>query len=176
VAEEIAARYFPQRLATIDVADFPEANVVQKNISLVLRACFFGFLMAAFITQTSLLYVGTALFILPAFINLLSHKFPNVPKLYQILPGGLPGLTFGLVAATAAGAFVAKQMPNISDAGSLTFVGATGASAMISIIGMFGREPVEGDVRWYLRPKNVWIYRIGGIVVFALTLRATGIF
>jgi hypothetical protein len=175
VSEEVTARYFPGRLASNDVFEFPPVSPVQKNISLTLRAIFFGFVMAAFVGNGVLLYVGTALFIIPAFVGMLSHRFPNVPKLYQVLPGGLPGLAFGLAIATTAGALFAKHAPISGDTGALTFVGATAASALFAIVGMFGREPVEGDVRWYLRPQNKWIYRVGGLLVFIVTLRVTGI-
>jgi hypothetical protein len=174
VAEEVVARYFPGRLSVLDVHNLPPARPLQVNISLTLRALFFGFLMDAFFGHGILLFIGTALFILPAFLGPLSDRLPNLPKLYQILPTGLPALAFGMFFAATMGALFASHMPSSMNTGALTFVGATGASALIGFLGLFGREPAEGDVYWYMRPQNKWIYRIGGVAIFLVTLRVTG--
>ena len=50
---------------------------------------------------------------------------------------------------------------------------------IVGVMQMFGREPREGDVRWYLRPSMVTVYRVGGVVVLVITsvlaLRTIGI-
>jgi uncharacterized membrane protein (Fun14 family) len=175
IAEELVARYFPGRLHSVDVANLPSASRMQVNISLTLRALFFGFLMDAFFGHSFLLLIGIVFFILPAYLEPLSEKLPNVPKLHHMLPSGLPGLTFGMFFAATMGALFARHMPTSMNHGAVTFVGATGASAFVGFLGMLGREPVEGDVYWYMRPQNKWIYRIGGFFIFFVTLRVAGI-
>jgi hypothetical protein len=87
----------------------------------------------------------------------------------------LPGLTVGMFVAGTAGQMFASHLAGVAESGPLTFVGATATSALIAFVGLFGRHPAEGDVRWYLRPQNQWIYRIGGVFVFAATLHITGL-
>jgi hypothetical protein len=175
VAEEVTARYFPARLRAINVIDASPAGTLQVNISLALRALFFAFLMGAIFPHSLLLYVGTILFILPAFLDPLAEKLPNLPKLHHMLPRGLPGLAIGMLFAQTVGSVVAAHFAHSSDVGAFKFVGATAASACIALLGMLGRKPVEGDVYWYMRPQNKWIYRIGGVGVFVFTLYSTGI-
>jgi hypothetical protein len=175
VAEEVTARYFPARLNRVNVTDIPPTSALQVNISLTLRALFFGFLMGAIFPHSLLLYVGTFFFVLPAFLDPLAEKLPNVPKLHHMLPRGLPGLALGMLFAQTVGGVVASHFSHSPGSGPLKFVGATAASALLAFLGMFGREPVEGDVYWYMRPQNKWIYRIGGVGVFVFTLYSTGI-
>jgi hypothetical protein len=37
-------------------------------------------------------------------------------------------------------------------------------------LGSFGREPADGDVRWYCRPSMVALYRVGGVAVLLATV------
>ena len=48
-------------------------------------------------------------------------------------------------------------------------------SATFQILAMFGREPNEGDVRWYLRDNFKWLYWIGGPLMLVYTMHLAGI-
>ena len=63
---------------------------------------FFFFIAEALVGPGWHLYVGTALFILPAVVGLFEHKLPNVPLLYQVLPSGLPGFAFSIALGSVA--------------------------------------------------------------------------
>jgi hypothetical protein len=43
------------------------------------------------------------------------------------------------------------------------FVLAALPGFFIGLLKFFGRTPKEGDVRWYMRPSNVALYRVGGV-------------
>jgi hypothetical protein len=40
---------------------------------------------------------------------------------------------------------------------------------LLALLGMFGRDPDEGDTRWYQRPSMTGLYRIGGVAVLIAT-------
>ena len=165
IGEEVAAQWFPLRLSINNVEKFPSATARQKHISLALRIIFFAFLSASFLEIDWYLYVGVAFTSIPWIVSLYKKHYPNSPKLFQILPAGLPGLLFVLLIA----GFVQSQMEQMNIdpelLGKLSFVVIPFFTGAISILGTFGREPHEGDVRWYMRESNRWIYRIGGVLV-----------
>jgi hypothetical protein len=61
------------------------------------------------------------------------------------------------------------------DLAKVAFVFLPIPPAILAVLGMFGREAAPDDVRWYQRTSLTWLYRIGGIVIFVITLRLTGI-
>jgi ABC-type Fe3+ transport system permease subunit len=46
---------------------------------------------------------------------------------------------------------------------------------VLALLGMFGRDGVEDEVRFIRRPKLKWIYRIGGIVMLLFTMNLAGV-
>jgi hypothetical protein len=173
--EEFTSRFYPGRLNYIHPSDVPSSSNLQKSIALAMRAFIFWFVAGAFIGTSWHLYVGTALFIAPSYLGLLQDKFPNYPRLYQILPSGLPGLAFTLLVASYSLAGLTALLGETPDLAKMAFVLLPIPSVILSVLGMLGREPAEGDVRWYERDHLTWLYRIGGIAVFIYTLQLTGI-
>ena len=173
--EEFTSRFFPSRLNFIHPTDVASPSNLQKSIALAMRAFIFWFVAGAFIGTSWHLYVGTALFIAPSYLGLLQDKFPNYPKLYQILPAGLPGLAFTLLVASYSLAGLTAILGETPDLAKMAFVLLPIPSVILSILGMLGREPADGDVRWYQRDQLTWLYRIGGIAIFIYTLQLTGI-
>jgi hypothetical protein len=165
IAEEIAAQYFPKRLAALHVDKFPTATSVQQHISLVLRTVFFGFLTASFIGQNWYLYAGVSFVAIPWFVSLYKDHFPNSPKLFQILPAGLPGLAFVLLVCSWVHLAVGELNLESEESGKVLFVATPIVTGLISLLGIFGRSPEKEDVRWYMRDSNKYIYRIGGVFI-----------
>lgn len=173
--EEFTSRFFPGRLNYIHPTDVPSPSNLQKSIALAMRAFIFWFVAGAFIGTSWHLYVGTALFIAPSYLSLFQDKFPNYPKLYQVLPSGLPGLAFTLLVASYSLSGLTAILGATPDLAKLAFVLLPIPSVILSVLGMLGREPADGDVRWYQRDNLTWLYRIGGIAIFIYTLQLTGI-
>jgi hypothetical protein len=48
-------------------------------------------------------------------------------------------------------------------------------STILSLAGQFGREPRDGDSRWYQRDKWKWFYRAIGPVVLLYTIHLAGL-
>jgi hypothetical protein len=175
ILEEVVAKLFPGRLNFIHPTDLPSPSNLQKVIALTMRAGIFFFVAGAFIGNSWHLYAGTVLFIAPSYLGLLQDRFPNYPKLYQLLPAGLPGLAFTLLVASGSLSVLTSIFGATPDLAKVAFVLLPIPSVILSVLGMFGREPAQGDVRWYQREKLTWLYRIGGIGMLIYTMQLTGV-
>ena len=175
ILEEVVAKLFPGRLNFIHPTDLPSPSNLQKVIALTMRAGIFFFVAGAFIGTSWHLYAGTFLFIAPSYLGLLQDRFPNYPKLYQLLPAGLPGLAFTLLVASGSLSVLTSIFGATPDLAKVAFVLLPIPSVILSVLGMFGREPAQGDVRWYQREKLTWLYRIGGIGMLIYTMQLTGV-
>ena len=40
---------------------------------------------------------------------------------------------------------------------------------VLGLLALVAREPLEDDVRWYMRPNMTGVYRGGGVVVLIIT-------
>jgi hypothetical protein len=136
-----------------------------------MRSLIFCFVASAFIGTTWHLYVGTLIFALPSYLGLMQDLLPNYPKLYQLLPAGMPGLAFALLISAGALAVLISVFGETPDLAQVGFVLLPIPSAILGVLGMFGREAAPDDVRWYQRESLTWLYRIGGIVIFVVTLQ-----
>ena len=173
--EEFVAQSFPERLNKIHPDEVPDTSLHQKSISLTLKLFAFLFVAGALVGNVWQLYVGGLLFIIPSILGLYQDRFPNSTKLYQLLPGGLPGLAFALIVASQTLNIIMSILGVTPDLAKMAFVLIPIPGFIMSLLGMIGRQPADGDVRWYLRPNMVWVYRIGGIPVLLYTLHLTGI-
>jgi hypothetical protein len=46
----------------------------------------------------------------------------------------------------------------------------------LSILQMLGRHGEPDEVRWIQRPRFVWLYRIGGVLMLFVTMNLAGVF
>lgn len=164
LAEEAAARWFPERFATVvGVADSP--GTMQQVLSAILKLAVFLFISAAFIGTTWHLWVGGLIWFLPLILVFFTSRLPNVPRLWQVLPESMPYLGFGLLVYLILAALLGSSLGDSPDFALLSFVVMLVPGLVLGVLWMFGREPVEGDVRWYLRPSMTMVYRVGGVLV-----------
>jgi len=118
--------------------------------------------------------VGTALFLAPSFLSLFSDRLPNSTFLWRVLPEGLPGMALNLALGSAAAialAFFGGATPEVA---KYTFVLMPLPIMAIGILKEFGRHGGPGEKR--PGKKNVWLYRVGGLVMFVVTLKLAGVF
>ncbi len=172
--EEVAARYYPARLNRINPDFLPEPSVLQRSISLALKFAIWIILGGALIGETWQLWVGAALFLLPTIIGWFQERFPNSPVLWRILPSGVPGLALTLIVATITSGLVNAAVGTVPALASWSFVFLPLPLLVLSLLGMVGRH---GSTDEELKPaqRNVWIYRIGGVLMLLGTLRLAGI-
>ena len=125
------------------------------------------------------LWVAGVIWILPSLLALMSGRLPNAPRLWQAIPENTPALGLGLLVFLILAGILGRIYGIGTTFALMSFVILLIPDLIVGVMQMFGREPREGDVRWYLRPSMVTVYRVGGVVVLVITsvlaLRTIGI-
>jgi hypothetical protein len=172
--EEFAARYYPARLNRINPDFLPDPPISQKAISLAIKFAIWILVGGALIGEGWQLWVGAALFLVPTVIGWFQDKFPNFPAIWRLLPSGVPGLALSLIVATVTTAVTGAIVGAVPALASWSFVILPLPLLVLSLLGMFGRH---GRFEDELKPaqRNVWIYRIGGIIMLIVTLKLAGV-
>jgi hypothetical protein len=173
--EEVVARVFPERLNVLHPTEVNDTHPMQRWISVALRLSVFIFVTAALMGNDWRTWLGSALFVVPTIIGWYSHKFPNYPLLWRILPSGVPGLAFTLVVASITTQIVAAWFGATPDLVLWSFALLPIPMLALSVLHILGREGLDGEVRWIKRPGLKWVYRIGGIVMLLITMKLAGV-
>ncbi len=168
VLEEVAARWFPERMITI-LAEPDEPGTVQQMLSSLIRLGLFLFVSAAFIGSPWQLWAGAVIWIVPSLLSLASARWPNAPRLWQILPSGLPALGFILLVYLIVAGVLASVFSDTTEFALMAFFILLIPGFILGLLSLVGREPRSDDVRWYMRPSMTGVYRVGGIVVLVIT-------
>jgi hypothetical protein len=172
--EEFTARYYPARLNTINPDEIPEPLMAQRVLGLVVKYAIWIFVSGALIGEGWQIWVGSALFLVPTLLGWFADRFPNLPALWRILPGGIPGLALSLVIATLTTSLVGAWLGATPALAQWSFVILPMPLLVLSLLGLFGRHGQTPDEE---KPSktNKWIYRIGGLVMLVVTLKLAGV-
>jgi hypothetical protein len=120
-------------------------------------------------------WVGSIIFILPNVLGWFSDKLPNSTFIWKLIPTGLPGLAFSLVVAGYTSTFISGWLGKNPDYSQWSFMLMPIPMFLVGVVGLFGREGKDGEDRPLKKPRLRWVYRIGGIVVLALTMKLAGV-
>lgn len=160
--EEFAARAFPERLAAVSPAVNPTPGVLHRSIVAALRTGVFIFVAIAFIGTSWQLWAGAAIFAAAQACEIIAKYLPNNPRLFHAVPVGVPKLVLILLISLGISTAISLLITDGRDLARTSFVILMIPGLALAALGMFGKEPREGDTRWYLRDSmRVW-YRIGG--------------
>jgi hypothetical protein len=176
--EELAAAGFPYRLNRINPDEIPDPSLIQKSIVLVIKYFIWVSIGGALIGPSWQVWVGSALFVFPTVVGWFSDRFPNSPRIWRLLPTGIPGLAFTLTISSATSAVVGAILGATPALGQWSFVILPLPMLALTALGWFGRHgSIDADGNEEERPgkRNKWIYRIGGVVVMVLTLKLAGV-
>jgi hypothetical protein len=174
VFEEFVAHSFPKRLDRITPTFVPEPPLIQKVSALTVKYLLWVLVSGALIGPGWQVWIGSALFLLPTIVKWYEERFPNVPLLWKIIPSGIPGLAFSMLVAAATTAAVANFTGNNPEFAQWNFVLLPLPLLFVSLLGMFGRSGRNSkDLKF--SQQNVWVYRLGGIAMFVITLWLAGI-
>ena len=168
--EEAAARWVPARMSALSATNPAEPGTTQQVISALVRTSVFLFIAAAFVGNVWQLWVAAALFMLPGLLALIAHVFPNSPRLWQILPEGIPLFAVMLVIGLIVTSAVKSVQGDSPQFAQMSFLWMAVPGFLLALLGLAAREPREGDVRWYMRPGMTNVYRVGGIVVLVIAV------
>jgi hypothetical protein len=172
--EEFATRAFPARLNANNPDEVPEAPLVQKVFKLLISYFIWVLITGAIIGPVWQSWVGSVFFLLPAVLGLFADRFPNVPFLWRILPQGIPGLAFGVILSTVVALLLLATLGANPESAAWIIVILPLPSLALGVMGLFGQHGHAGEVR--LSQRSVWAFRIGGVLMFVVTLRLMGIF
>ena len=176
ILEETTARLFPRRLNKANPPTVPNQLPTLKWVSILNRAIFTVFLSAAFVGNCWQLWVGAALFTLPAVIDQFQDRFPIIPRVNRYLPKETPTLTIveicivgilGILIATIGAG------PSMIRTGFMLF---PIPPILITVGNALGRKSVDGKGIWYLEPDYSRWYRYGGIILVAILVYLSEIF
>ena len=166
--EEIAAQWFPKRLAETHEPAVAKPHIVQRWFGILLRAGIFYFAAGALIGDCWQLVVGTLLFILPNVLGIYSQRFPNSATLHKVLPAGVVNLTLGIFLGGVTLELLLAVMGPVEDLAKMAFVILPLPTLVISVLKLFGRSSHQGTVVWYENPKFAWPIRIGTLAIIVI--------
>jgi hypothetical protein len=151
-------------------------NEQDSNLKIVgwfVKGLLFLFFATSFLGISWQLWAALFFFMAPQLIKVIKDKFPNSPTLFQILPVGVPALVFMTFLGKFYSNFTHSLELDPASASRTIFVLASIPGFIIGFLKFFGREAKPGDKRWYLRPQNALIYRVGGLSLFTFYISLT---
>ena len=168
--EFAAAKWFPERLATVVPKSMPQPGAAQQITSSLLRTGLFLFVSAAFVGNVWQLWVAAALFLIPNLLALLAERFPNSARLWSLSPGSVLKLAVILVLSWVISTVTLAAFGDSAEFAQMAFLLLAIPGFLLSLIALFGRAPDPGQEPWQYRPSMTWVYRVGGVLVLALTV------
>jgi hypothetical protein len=133
---------------------------MQKVLSICGRSGVFAFVAVVFIGNNWALWVGTALYGVPKFIDLITDNFPNFARLHRFLPRGIFKVVVIMLIARWWGTVVANSVTDPNQMIKVGFVLLGLPGLVAGIAGWFGRE--GGD--W----KSTKLSRVMGAVLLII--------
>jgi hypothetical protein len=176
--EEIASYNHEGYLAYVSPKTLHEQNSFFRLISWFIRGFLFLFLSVSFFGLSWQLWTALGLFIAPLLIGVVKNNFPNVSLLYQLIPVGIPSIIFMSLLGKFYSGWVDTLEISAEDKARTIFLIMSIPGFFFMILKAFGRKPRKGDVRWYMRPKYNYLYKLLGpvflIIALGLTLGVVG--
>ena len=160
--EESATKNYPMRLLMVEKNEMRYQIKGQHYFSIIFRTLLFTFVAYPFMGNVWQLYVGAFLFIFPTILSTLAKNLPKSPALFQILPVGIPKFVFMLIIGSLYGSWVSGLVDG-AQAARMGFVLLSIPGFVFSILSLMVGDPGPDAVRWYMRDRLKWVYRIGAI-------------
>ncbi len=164
--EEVAWYLYPARLAKL-TTELKKPGLVQEMRSILFKTGIFYLLAEPFIGFNKYLLVGCGVFILPQLLGLISHKFPKVDILDQIIPRG----AFRIVLLSFISIFAVSYLKTLdltpSDFILTSFVFLPLPALAFVLIDMFaGQRPFDITKN----PRFRYAYRSLGLIILGILI------
>ena len=175
LAEEFAAQNYPHRMDRLTPDQIPDSSRIQKAISLAVRYFFWVFMAAGVLGNSWQLWVGSAIVLVPQVLSWYEDEVPNSPTIWRLLPTGVPGLAFGLLVTGWTTTVLSYLVISSAHLAKWAFVILPMPLIVFALLASFGRF---GETENEIKPtkRNKYVYRIGGVVMLAITMRLAGIY
>lgn len=169
VLESVAGWAYPSRLGAVRPEKLPKPGKAQRLTAIGLRTVMFVFVAVAFLGTPWQLWVGAVLFLVPQVLSVYEDAFPNVPKLFRVLPKRIVKTVFMMFVGTLSGLALAWLLEDPASRIVNGFVLLSLPGLVFSVIELFGRE---GDT-----PEQTWRRELAGGAVVAVGIAAAfGVF
>jgi hypothetical protein len=150
-----------------------EQNSNFRLIGWFIKSLLFLFFAVSFLGLSWHIWAGLILMLFPNIVKTFKESFPNSPTLFQILPVGVPALVFMTLLGKIYSPYINSLQFDPSTSSRTIFILAAIPGFVIGFLKFFGREAADGDVRWYMRPRNKALYRTGGVMLLATYIGLT---
>ena len=171
--EEFVSRYAPARMEYMTPAKVASQDFDSFLITQAVRAGLFVFFMIGFFGLTWQIFAAVAILVVPSILKRFDSNLPNVPLLFQLIPGGVPSIVVMAFVGFVFSNWV-NTLPLLAEDKTKTIVIITSIPGLvIGLLKLFGRSAKPGDSRWYRRENMKWLYRTGGPVMLAVALLIT---
>jgi hypothetical protein len=171
--EEFVSRYAPARMEYMTPAKVASQDFDSFLITLAMRAAIFIFFMFGFFGLTWQIFAAVAILVIPSLLKRFDSRLPNIPVLFQIIPGGVPSIVVMSFIGFAFSNWV-NTLPLLAEDKTKTIVLITSIPGLIiGLLKLFGRSAKSGDTRWYRRENMKWLYRTGGPVMLTVATLIT---
>jgi hypothetical protein len=173
LVEELATRVAPIRVEYLTPPRIKEQYFDSFLISLFIKTILYIFFMLGFFGLCWQLFVSICFLIIPSLLKRFSNRLPNIPSLWQIIPGGVPAIVFTSLVGFLFMNWV-NSLPLVSSDKTKTILVLTSIPGLfIGLLKLFGRDPKSGDIRWYRRPKMKIFYRVTGPIILIIAILIT---
>ncbi len=176
--EEIASYKHEGYLAYVSPKTLHEQSSFYRLISWLVRGFLFLFLSVSFFGLSWQLWIALGLFMVPLLIGEIKSKFPNSPTLYQLIPVGIPSIILMSLIGKFYSGWVDSLEITAEDKARTIFLIMSIPSFILVGLKAFGRKSKKGDVRWYMRPRFEYLYKLLGpiflLIALGLTLGVVG--
>ena len=171
--EEFVSRYAPARMEYMTPAKVASQDFDSFLITQAVRAGLFVFFMIGFFGLTWQIFAAVAILVVPSILKRFDSNLPNIPLLFQLIPGGIPSIVVMSFVGFMFSNWV-NTLPLLAEDKTKTIVIITSIPGLvIGLLKLFGRSAKPGDSRWYRRENMKWLYRTAGPVMLAVALLIT---
>jgi len=174
--EDVATRLAPRRIEFLTPARIQSQTLNSFLGTLLVRVLLYLFFMYGFFGPSWQVLVAIAILVVPTFLGFFKSSFPNFPKLFQILPSGIPAVIILSYIGLAFGIWI-DSLPLIAEDKSKTILVLSSIPGLVfSLLKLIGGSPAKNDVKWYRRPKFNLLYKgLGPVALLIATLISAGV-
>jgi len=175
--EETSFQLAPARLEYLSPPTVPDQKAYVPYLSLFFKVFIYLIFVFSFLGLCWQTFATVGIMVIPTLLKLAFKNPPNAPWLYQLLPSGIPAMIY----SSLAGMWIVNWIDSLPifapDKSRNELVIATLPGLVVGLLRIVGSHPKPGDVKWYLRDKNMVFYTFFGPACIALAaLLSYGVF
>ena len=136
--ENVARVVVSVRLARIENEELPEPGEFQRLMSKLVRTALFVFVASVFIEVNVWLLAGALMYLVPKVVEPYVEHFPNIPRLYRLLPRNLVRIVVMLFVMLWWGLLVSSQVRSNEVQWAFVLMSVPGLA--LGVADWFGRE------------------------------------